>query len=207
VTSTAGIADAPQKVVLERRTSPQSTTTLIAFDATVRLTHGSTVEVTDHPVEDGSTVTDHSRRLPKRLSLDVMVSNDPMIILAAVNAQPSVAGGDPRTRAQDALAELERIQAEGELLTIRTFLRDYENMILEDISSTRNAATGAVLRATLALRELITASTEVTEPPDPVDSEKGPRQNIGRQNTTAAPAENEAKAEANVSLLADLFGG
>ncbi len=205
--STEGIAEAPQRVLLEIRTSAQSTTLLIEFEATVRQLHGSRVEVTDHPVEDGSVVTDHSRRLPKRLQLDIVVSNDPIIINAAEEAQPSVAGGDPRSRAQDAYEELERIQAKGQRLTVRTFLRDYDNMILEDISAPRDAATGNVLSATLSLRELITATTEIDDPPDPVDREKAPESNLGRQNTTEAPPENEAKAEESVSTLVEEVSG
>jgi ribosomal protein L12E/L44/L45/RPP1/RPP2 len=207
VGSTAGISDTPQKVVLERRTSPQSTTQLIAFDATVRITHSSRVEVTDHPVEDGSVVSDHSRRLPKRLTLDVVVSNDPIIVDAQANAQPSVAGGDPRQRAQDAYQELESIQERGELVTVRLFLRDYDNMIVEDMGAQRDAATGNVLSAALSLRELITATTERVQAPEPASTDKSPRQNTGRQNTTESPPEDQAKAEENISLLSSLFGG
>jgi hypothetical protein len=207
VASTAGIADAPQKVVLERRTSPQATTLLIEFDATLQVSHSSRVEVTDHPVEDGSTISDHTRVLPKRLTLGIVVSNDPVILLAAENAQPSVAGGDPSTRAQDALAELQRLQEQGQLVTVRTFLRDYDNMIIEDINAPRDAKTGNVLSASLSLRELIIATTELVDAPEPIEEVKSPRQNIGRQNTTAAPAENVAKTEETVSLLASILGG
>lgn len=199
-----GIADAPQRVVLERRTSPQSTTLLIEFEAAVRQTINSRVEVTDHPVEDGSTVTDHSRRLPVRLTLDIVVSDHPIVVLAAENAQPSVSGGDPATRAKDAFAKLEQIQVEGEILTIRTFLRDFDNMILEDMSAPRDASTGNVLSASLSLRELITATTEVRKPPKPIETEKAPRQNTGRQNTTESPPENQQQTQSVLDSL--VFG-
>jgi hypothetical protein len=190
---------AVQRVAIERRVSPNSTVQLIAFDATLRRVHQSRVEVTDHPVEDGSTVTDHSRRLPKRLQLDIIVTNDPVIVDAVENAQPSVAGGDPKSRAQDAWAALEDAQERGDLLTVRTWLKDYESMILEDMNAPRDAATGNVLSATISLRELITATTETVQPPDTVDKSQSPRTNLGRQNTTAAPAENESKARSVLS--------
>jgi hypothetical protein len=205
--STAGIADAPQRVLIERRATPQSTVLLIEIEATVRQVHSSRVEVTDHPIEDGSSVTDHSRVMPKRLQLDIVISNDPIIINASENAVPSVASGDPRSRAQDAYAEFERLQTKGELLTVRTFLRDYDNMILEDITAPRDAATGNVLSASLSLRELKTATTEVVEPPEPAESPKAPQTNLGRQNTTESSPEDEAKAETTTSTLFGILGG
>lgn len=196
--STAGIADTPQRVVLEQRTSPQALTQLITFDATVRIVHASQVEVTDHPIEDGSVVTDHSRRLPKQVTLDVVVSNDPIVI--------GIGEGE-RTRAQDAYAELERLQAEAQLLTVRLFLRDYDNMIIATMSAPRDAATGNVLSASLTLRELITATTERVAAPEPTQTVKSPRQNVGRRNTTESPPENQAKAAANVSALTAILRG
>jgi hypothetical protein len=116
-------------------------------------------------------------------------------------------GEGQRTRAQDAYAELERLQEQATLLTVRLFLRDYDNMIIASMSAPRNAATGNVLSASLALRELITATTERVAAPEPSQTVKAPRQNVGRRNTTAAAPESEAKAEENISFMADIFGG
>jgi hypothetical protein len=184
--STAGVADTPQKVLLESRTSPQSTTLLIEFEATIREVHTSRVQVTDHPVEDGSSVTDHSRLLPKRLQLDIVISDHPIIVNAADVVVPD--------RAKRGFATLEDIQEKGEILTVRTSLRDYDNMILEEFTAPRDAATGNVLSASLSLRELITATTETVEPPAPTETTKAPETDQGRRNTTEASPETETKS-------------
>lgn len=41
-------------------------------------THESTDETTDHPVENGSDITDHIRQTPDRVTLDIFVTNEPV---------------------------------------------------------------------------------------------------------------------------------
>ncbi|MFW6031646.1 MAG: phage baseplate protein [Myxococcota bacterium] len=51
----------------------------IWVDATVRESHQSTAEVTDHPVERGVDVADHVRIEPDEVVFDVWVSNTPTV--------------------------------------------------------------------------------------------------------------------------------
>jgi hypothetical protein len=53
-------------------------TEFVIFDACTAQTHEGTVEITEHPVEEGSDVADHARPAPERLSLEGFVSNTPM---------------------------------------------------------------------------------------------------------------------------------
>lgn len=192
MSSAQGTTAAPQKVLIGR--SPTPTDTLIELDAAVSEEHASESQITDHPVEEGADITDHVRRQPRRLVVNGWFSNHPILKLASENAQ-GIAGGDPQTRAQDAFAELERIKDAGTLVAVRTTLKTYESMIITSLSAPRDARRGSTLDVTIGLREIVTATTELVEPPEPVVQSKKPRQNVGRQQTRESPPENEAKQQ------------
>lgn len=73
------------------------------FDAVTRITYSPSVTVTDHPVEDGSVVSDHAQRQPLLVSLNAIVSASPFASVAS-------SGGAERLRA--ALAFLDAIAEE-----------------------------------------------------------------------------------------------
>ncbi len=160
--------------------------TLFQFDATISEVFASTSDVTDHPVEEGADVSDHVRRRPREFDVHGWVSNDPIVILASSQFGPA-----PRTRAEDAYDELLRIQAQAELVTVATSLKDLANMFLASISATRDKDSGRILDATLRLREIIIATTEVTSAPvpAPTKSARAPKANLGRQAAKPVPAD------------------
>lgn len=51
----------------------------IYFDATTNEQHSSTAHVTTHKVESGPDITDHIRPLPRRLSLQAVITNTPLV--------------------------------------------------------------------------------------------------------------------------------
>jgi hypothetical protein len=53
-------------------------TEFVQFDVVTVITHEGTVEVTEHPVEEGSDIADHARPVPEFLSIEGFVSNKPM---------------------------------------------------------------------------------------------------------------------------------
>ena len=53
-------------------------TDTLVVDACVKEDHALENATTDHPVEEGYNVTDHSRPQPRRLSLECVVSNSPI---------------------------------------------------------------------------------------------------------------------------------
>ena len=83
--------------------------TTLTFDAVISYALTGTVSVTDHPVETGSTVSDHAQRQPKQLAITGIVSETPYASVAS-------SGGADRTA--QALAFLDA--AAGELLTVVT---------------------------------------------------------------------------------------
>lgn len=51
---------------------------IVVFDATMSETHDSTAEITSHPIDDGSTISDHVIIHPFAFSCDVYVTNTPI---------------------------------------------------------------------------------------------------------------------------------
>ncbi|NIQ97933.1 MAG: hypothetical protein GWN87_30065 [Desulfuromonadales bacterium] len=77
-------------------------------------------------------------------------------------------------------------------------------MVIVSDSTVRDDTTNEILQITLRLRKFRFATIEAIEAPEPVDAVNKPKRNLGRQKTTDAPAEVDAKTQ---SLLAGWFGG
>ncbi len=172
---------------VKRRVGIRSVATpaeFLEFDASVSETHAGNAEVTDHPVEDGSQITDHVRRAPEELQVNGIVTDDPIVVLRSIRGQPAFAGGDPRERAKEAYFLLKRWKDDGELLSVTTTLRPYfNNMVITALSVARDARTGRVLNANLTLREIVTATTKRAQPatPKPEKTQKTQQQDNGRK--------------------------
>lgn len=179
---------------------------LVNLDATVEETHTKTNELTDFPVDTGVSITDHIRQMPESIEINGIVSNTPIVFAASIQAPSPIEGDLTRIsdRVEFAYEELRRIMNVGELVTVVTTLRTYENMALTGLAVTRNASTGRVLNATLLLREVLFAFAETVEAPDPVEPQNKKPAKRGRQATkTATPA-----AEASLgSKVSDFISG
>ncbi len=190
----------PQKVVLFSLERLEG----IEFDASVAETHSFASQATDHPVEGGVDITDHIRRLPNELTLNVVVSNDPPTLLASIRKEPIAGFGDPDSRAEDSVTFLRGFKDAATIVNLKTTLFTYENLFIQSISVIRNARTGNIADITLGLREIIFATTEQTEAPDPVNpSNKGSTSNGSKPATPAEPK----VAENSNGLFASWVGG
>ena len=172
---------------------------LLTLDASVNETHSNEAEITEHPVETGSNITDHVRRRPETLEIEGVVSNKPIAVLAS-QTQRGIRGGPIETKDSDAHEEMRRWQDQGKLLTVMTTLRDYENMVVEGLSVTRDARNGDILRVVMRLREIILANTELVAAPDPVDPTDKAQADQGRKNTQASKPEVQKRTS---SVLSD----
>ena len=192
MTSFAGLTDPPQRVRVAQRVGA-SLTTLLRFDASISENHLSELDVTEHPVETGSDITDHLRVRPTTLDMTIIMSNRPIEILATQKPL-GIKGGSSLERAEDAFREMLRWQSEGLLLTVVTTLRTYENMVLQRIAPTRDAPSGKILRAALSFREIVTTETQVVDAPDTERPQDRKRKNKGRKPKQAAKTEVESAA-------------
>lgn len=200
----------------------------IEFDAVIRDTHEASAEITDHPVERGADVSDHVRKNLDSVTLEVVVSNEPIrqpgsqmegvtsgqagleirepapFGLGLVVAKANVLVFDGEfDRVRTVHEELLRLMNEGVVVGILTSLREYENMLLRRVSPIREAATGDSLRATVEAREIIIVESEVVDVPDPEETRGRGDRNRGRRNNSDTDADTEERNQSIASSILD----
>jgi hypothetical protein len=168
----------------------------VQLDCSVSETHTDTAEITSHPVEDGSLTTDHIRKLPNSLEINGIVTNTPITYLASLFAKPPTfasQGFIPSTpasnRVDDAYSLMQQMMANGVTMTVVTSLRNYENMAIESLVVTREAATGNVLDCVITLREVQKAkalSIDLPIPENPANNVPSEQGNVSTQGASAA---------------------
>lgn len=196
---------------------------LIQIDVTSSEEHGFSSKVTEHPVEDGSVISDHLVKSPKRLSLTGIVSDDPISISPSPTDSidgvgGSVIGGSPKTESSKTSSKVgSSLLSKGEgklskiafeifqsmsndrlLLTIITELETYTNMVLENFKVNKTARTANALAFTATFKEVVIAVSEVVEvPPEVIVSDAkdsaSKKQNKGKLSTSDAEGKTEEK--------------
>jgi hypothetical protein len=127
----------------------------ILFDATLSEVSLAAAEVTEHPIEQGANVTDHSRRKSEALKLEVTVTDYPLTASGrGIGAQAETG------RAKAIRQSLESAMANGTVLIVETGAKLYENMVLKEVVVNRNRAVSGALRITLNLVEVRFATSE-----------------------------------------------
>jgi hypothetical protein len=184
----------PHRVVIS---APDSQ---IVFDATVTETHTDKLTMTQHPVETGADVTDHARKEPEEITISGIISNQPIVLNIEENLKPSVPGGDPNNRAQEAYNEFRRLQESVALLEVDTEIRDYTDMVITSISVARDASKRFILDIGLTLRQFRKATTRSVPAPEPIEPTHKPEGKGGNKNKKTPPTEVEEKAN---SVLED----
>ena len=81
-----------------------------------------------------------------------------------------------------------------------TSLRELDNMALTSINVTRDKDSGRILDATIGLRQVVIATTEVTEPPEPRQKNRSKKRQTGKQTTKTPDASLAAKRPASAGV-------
>ncbi len=178
---------------------------VLTFDASIEETHSSASEVTEHPVEEGPNISDHIRRLPDTIEINGLVTNHPLYLLPSLFAPSPIQGDNRRQsdRVKVAYDKLEEIHKAGELISVVTSLREYDNMAITGFTVIRNAQNGNVLNATISLQEVLTVKVEAPSEPLPV------RRIIDQGKKKAKPATSavESKVEESWAVTGGKFLG
>lgn len=111
----------------------------IPVSVIIRETHRSSLGITENPIESGANVTDHAYVNPKSLTLEFADAN----AAATYNA-------------------LVRFQESRVPFVIVSGLFIYTNMLIKDLSATRDAGTSRILDGRAELQEIIIVSTAYT---------------------------------------------
>jgi hypothetical protein len=110
----------------------------LELDASVSETHTFKNQVTSHPVEQGSMITDHSFLEPNSLQIEGFITNTPVL----ETSSPRVRLYDSPDRVTEAFRILTRIREQKELVTIVTGLLVYGDMMLTNLVIPRNKTVG-----------------------------------------------------------------
>lgn len=152
------------------------------FVATVTLeeTHQDDLEITDHPVEVGASITDHAFKLPASLVIKAAwteVQPATNIVQSLKNAVSGTINGVAGIAAQagfdtsrlsnngtkslrDIYTDMLALQARRELLDVYTGKRVYKNMLVKSIVEKTDKDTENLLLLTITLREILVVSTQ-----------------------------------------------
>jgi hypothetical protein len=167
-----------------------SSGSLFIADATIEEVHNDDVEVTDHPVEQGTTISDHAFKRPSELMITAGWSDSPnnsglgnQIVGAAANASSALqaiigtaraiggivdmfAANGSGSPSQAAYKKLLSMQANRTLFTIYTGKRIYQNMLIKSLATTTDAKTenSAIIR--IGCRQILMAQTQTVTVPD-----------------------------------------
>lgn len=144
----------------------------IVAACTLEEDHEDELELTDHPVELGASITDHAFKKPVRVRI--------IIGWGAGQLQPL----------SQIYAQLLALQASAKPFSIVTGKRKYRNMLITALGTQTDADTENVLRVVLQCREVIIVQTQVTNMP-PAANQSNPQataapQNSGTVQTTPA---------------------
>lgn len=124
------------------------------FDVSMTEEHIRVSELTDLPVSDGYTVSDHLIFKPEQFSAEGLISETPLKLLGG-------AIGDDNVDLTNAWKNVENLWRDGAELTISTGLKVYDRMICVGLTVPRDSTTGQSIRIKANFKELRTAQTEI----------------------------------------------
>jgi len=164
--------------------------TLFVPDATIEEAHTDETEITDHPVEQGTVISDHAFNRPSELIVTAGWSDSPnnsglanQIVGAAANASSALqtiigaartiggvvdmfASSDSGSPSQAAYQQLLAMRANRTLFTIYTGKRVYQNMLIKSLAATTDAKTENSLIIRIGCRQILMAQTQTVTVPD-----------------------------------------
>ena len=130
------------------------------FDAIIKLEHGESQRVTEHPVQTGANISDHSYALPAMLTLEIGMSE---VMDSVVFNQWGVSSESFSVRSFNAYQKLLEWKSAGLPLAIDTRLNHYENMVIQTLTSPDDIKTLWGLKCLVTFRQIFTASIKITQ--------------------------------------------
>lgn len=194
---------------------------LIKIDATRAEEHSLKSKATEHEVEDGSNISDHVIKSPRTVTIEGVVSDDPITLTQAVvgslagitGSLIGDVGGAVATGAisklgnellsnsskpsKDAFDILELIHESSIPVMITTSIKTYTNMIMENLSIPRNSRNANSLEFRANFREIKIIESEVVDIPASATSNEGvlKEQKSGKKPSVEADAQTAKKGD------------
>ena len=173
----SALAQQALSTALIRPTDQRSIGTILP-DVVVSEKHQDELEMTDHPVEAGATITDHAFKLPAVVVIQCGFGAsgpstvDPFALHEAVNLS-------------DIYDQLLQLQDPPTLVNVVTGKRLYKNMLIKSIAVQTDVDTENVLMVTVTCRQVIIATTQNITVPAPASDQTEPQTTQSVTNTGA----------------------
>ena len=143
----------------------------ISLDLILTEGHSLNAAVTQHPVQDGSTISDHITILPRNGTLRALVSNFSLAAASSNKAetwqdvyeQGEAAQESLPNRAADTWEKLKELVKRRELVKVVTALEVYEDMALTRVETTRDGDTGDALEIEIDYEQAIRVKLKETK--------------------------------------------
>lgn len=188
--------------------------TSIVMDAVRTETHDLANTITDHPVEEGDNVSDHSRPEPDRVTMTCILTNTPLstsdqtqkirrgeYTISSVGQERGAIGTEGVAMAS--WKKLKDLRTKGTLVTVATTLGDYTTMGIVSISVPRAAKNYDGLEFTITFKKVRIVKNKLTQSVKSTDPASQRKKKAGAQATKEA----EVKPGSLVYNGADQLGG
>jgi hypothetical protein len=146
------------------------------FDAFLTVSPASTLTITEHPIQLGSTVSDYAYLQPRTLDMTIGMSDVAKSFIAG-----QFSGGSSRSvQAYQVLFELQQQRIP---IQVYTRLGLYQNMLVQNLTAQDDNTTVHGLRASVTLQELLVATVSVVKisanPAVTDNAKQGKKQPVG----------------------------
>lgn len=143
---------------------PSDQINTISVDATLEEVGTDMLQITEHPVEAGANITDHSFYRPAELTMHCGWSNARSLFATSLGGNQTFSGG--RMVKDDYVSsiysQLLALQQSLQPFSVVTTLRFYKNMVITSLALTRDQKTSQALMVTVTMRQIIIVSTSTT---------------------------------------------
>lgn len=182
----------------------------ISLDLILTESHSLNAAVTQHPVQDGSTISDHITILPRSGTMRVLVSNfslstaegDEKAEWREIYEQGEAAQKNLPNRAADAWEKLKDLVKKRELVKVVTSLEVYEDVALTRVETARDGETGDALEIDIDYEQVtkvklketkVTAQVPPRDMKSTINQKSAVQVNSGQKVGTEATAAEEAQ--------------
>jgi hypothetical protein len=181
----------------KRRVSFTDGIKIVELDVSADELHNAENDVSEYPVEEGSSISDNSRPKPRTLSISGFVTSAPLS-----NAAYTTAPGLKKLRGKTAWSQLDIWRKAGTRLTVRTTFYAYVDVIIQSIAVPRNVKNSNGVELTISLRQVFTTASKTVA--KPVRGQKPQKTNVGKKSTKPATDSQDAEGR---GFLDSLGGG
>jgi hypothetical protein len=126
---------------------------VLVFDAVLRLEHSQTLQITSHPVQSGTAISDHAYRIQPRVTLEIGMSD----AIESFNPNAWTSATSKSVSAYQTILDLQKNRT---LVTLTTRLDTYENCVIESINAPDTYKTKHGLRMTVTFKQIFMATVE-----------------------------------------------